>query len=100
MEGSGREAGVMATDSDWMVAPSPMILPEDDETIRTFISHDLSDIPATQLIHLAKIIHKEYQTGQIKKCKPKEPSNHDWDDLNPELQQSNIEFVCNMIVKG
>jgi hypothetical protein len=87
---SGRAAGNIFQDENWRDAEGIIRLPNDEETIKLFISgYESSEALKVNREALARMIHADYRQDQLRSKAKKEPNLKDWEDLPLDLQESN-----------
>lgn len=95
LRNSGRAANTLFEDEDWCAAPGLLALPADTQTLRAFVR----DVPPAQALQapdrefLARRAHEEYRQGPRKRHLAVEPALADWEELHPNLKQSNYAQV-------
>lgn len=88
---TGREAAKLLVDKDWNRSENLIALPQDAETLRAFIGSGASFLDSREREELAQRIHEEYRDMQVENFRtdPNNLSLHPWDDLDPNLKESN-----------
>jgi len=92
-DGSGGAAEALQSDNDWKNLPGIIRLLCDGETIRAFISKDITLLNADEREDLARKNHKYYQDMQGPHILKTIPSLLDWEQLDKDLQESNRKWV-------
>lgn len=98
---SGRAATDILRDPDWCREFNFLPLPKDPQTLRAFVGSGLPEMRESEREMLARHIHREYQTMQLRSYKKdrKNPSLYDWGRLDRGLQESNRRQADHMLVK-
>jgi ppGpp synthetase/RelA/SpoT-type nucleotidyltranferase len=92
--GSGRAASEILADADWADSPGLLRLPDDAATLRRLVA-DLPPAPLSppDRLALAQAAHEAYSGWFVKQLAQRDVAVLNWEDLGPELQQSNLQQV-------
>lgn len=89
LQGSGREAAILAQDEKgWAASPNLIILPADKETIKAFIRYGDYRMPPEVREPVAQSLHESFIHDRQKSLSD-DPSMKDWDNLKDILKESN-----------
>ncbi|MCD4785049.1 MAG: hypothetical protein K8T10_14640 [Candidatus Eremiobacteraeota bacterium] len=89
LQGSGREAAILAQDEKgWAASPNLIILPADKETIKAFIRYGDYRMPEEIRNHVAQLLHESFLLDRQKSLSD-DPSMKDWDNLKDDLREAN-----------
>lgn len=98
IEESGREASKLLTDAEWFGSEGLISMPVDPQTIRAFIGYGQPKLDPVKREAIGRKFHELYR--KIKKeSLRKEPSLADWENLDPEYRESNLQEADHIIEK-
>ncbi len=94
LRGSGRAAAELLEDEEWSCSQGLLALPRDPQTVKTFIQ----GIPEASALKehrelLARRAHEEYRKNQKKSQVKGDPAQAEWDELLPDLKNSNLSLI-------
>ena len=86
---SGRVAARLLQDDDWNTVPGLVPMPPDVMTIRSFLRVNSGTLSRTKREKIASIIHEYFRQAQANPDFSEDPSLQRWEELHPDLQESN-----------
>lgn len=92
---SGRAASALIDDEDWKDAPGLLLLPTDTQTVKNFVQGNPTAevLDQTHREALAKEAHEKYRVEQKKRHVGMDPAMADWEELPPDLRNSNFNQI-------
>jgi hypothetical protein len=95
---SGRAASGILEDEDWKDTPGLLRLPNDPQSVRAFVRGmpEPLVLEKEHLESMAKQAHEEYRRNQTRPLLSRDPALADWEDLTPDLQNSNLQQIAHI----
>lgn len=91
---SGRAATEITSDEDWSDHPRLIAAPDDPQTLRALIMEPRhSDLPENDREAMAQQAHEEYRQNQAERHTKADPAMAPWDELAPDLKESNRQQI-------
>jgi ppGpp synthetase/RelA/SpoT-type nucleotidyltranferase len=97
--GSGREADALLSDWKWAKSPNLIRLDSELAQLHAFINPGSFPISGELKVTLARGIHDEYRKKRTVTLKIEDPAMKDWDELECDFQQSNLDQVDHIPAK-
>jgi ppGpp synthetase/RelA/SpoT-type nucleotidyltranferase len=88
---SGDEIIRLLQDDDWKLSRALIVLPIDAMTLRAFVGSGKPELEPDMRTSIAKAIQIAYREEQSSRLMAADPSLAEWDQLLPNLQQSNYQ---------
>jgi ppGpp synthetase/RelA/SpoT-type nucleotidyltranferase len=89
VQGSGREATKLLSDSDWKTSDKLLSLPGEPMTVWAFVESGTQKLEPNSREQIAKVIHESYRAEQLAERQSKDPSLAEWANLVEGLKESN-----------
>jgi ppGpp synthetase/RelA/SpoT-type nucleotidyltranferase len=99
VHGSGRAAAKILADERWSSSPRLVDLPDDEQTVRAFLSAGPQGLPPEVCETLARAIHEEYRAVRTAGAKPSGRAMRDWGELDEDIKASNRAQACHISAK-